>query len=114
MRSKNQIKALMKGVTEMELRVIHYFLTVAEEGTFSAAAEKLHITQPTLSRQIKGLEEELGTILFMRTGNRLELTKEGILNKKINLYFVRVTKEELLNYFRYFFRLEILKLKIKL
>ncbi len=77
MRSKNQIKALMKGVTEMELRVIHYFLTVAEEGTFSAAAEKLHITQPTLSRQIKGLEEELGTILFMRTGNRLELTKEG-------------------------------------
>ncbi len=39
---------------------------------------------------------------------------KGILNKKINLYFVRVTKEELLNYFRYFFRLEILKLKIKL
>lgn len=42
----------------MELRVLHYFLTVAQEGNFSRAAEKLHLSQPTLSRQIRDIEEE--------------------------------------------------------
>ena len=48
----------------MELRVLHYFLTVAKEQSFTKAAEQLHITQPTLSRQLAALEDELGTRLF--------------------------------------------------
>ena len=61
----------------MELRHIRYFLTVAEEGSFTKAAEKLSIAQPPLSRQIKDLEDELGTQLFFRKAKGLELTKEG-------------------------------------
>ena len=47
----------------MELRVLRYFLTVAKEQSFTKAAISLHITQPTLSRQLAALEEELGTTL---------------------------------------------------
>lgn len=50
----------------MELRVLRYFITIAEEGSVSKAAEKLMITQPTLSRQLKDLEQELGEPLFIR------------------------------------------------
>ena len=50
----------------MELRVLRYFITIAEEGSNSKAAEKLMITQPTLSRQLKDLEQELGEPLFIR------------------------------------------------
>ena len=50
----------------MELRVLRYFITIAEEGSISKAAEKLMITQPTLSRQLKDLEQELGELLFIR------------------------------------------------
>ena len=50
----------------MELRVLRYFITIAEEGSISKAAEKLMITQPTLSRQLKDLEKELGEPLFIR------------------------------------------------
>ena len=50
----------------MELRVLRYFITIAEEGSISKAAEKLTITQPTLSRQLKDLEQELGEPLFIR------------------------------------------------
>ncbi len=50
----------------MEIRILRYFWTIAEEGSVSRAAELLHITQPTLSRQLKELEEELGTELFYR------------------------------------------------
>ena len=50
----------------MELRVLRYFITIAEEGSISKAAEKLMITQPTLSRQLKELEQELGEPLFIR------------------------------------------------
>ena len=53
------------------------FVTVAEHGTVSKAAEILHITQPALSRQISALEEELGFALFLRTGRRLALTARG-------------------------------------
>ena len=49
----------------MELRVLRYFITIAEEGSISKAAEKLMITQPTLSRQLKDLEQELGEPLFI-------------------------------------------------
>ena len=50
----------------MELRVLNYFLIVAREENITRAAQALHVTQPTLSRQLKQLEEELGTILFNR------------------------------------------------
>ena len=53
----------------MELRVLRYFLAVAREENISAAADYLHLTQPTLSRQLMDLEEELGKKLFLR-GNR--------------------------------------------
>ena len=66
----------------MELRVLRYFLTVAKEQSFTKAAEQLHITQPTLSRQLAALEEELGTDLFVRSGRSITLTDEGILLKR--------------------------------
>ncbi|KAF1299464.1 transcriptional regulator [Enterococcus sp. JM4C] len=62
----------------MELRVLRYFWTVAQEKNISRAAKILHITQPTLSRQIKGLEDELGTILFNRESQELTLTEDGL------------------------------------
>lgn len=68
----------------MELRILRYFLAVAREESISAAAEYLHITQPTLSRQIMDLEDELDVKLFIR-GNRnhkMTLTEEGILLRK--------------------------------
>ncbi|MFK4566011.1 LysR family transcriptional regulator [Enterococcus sp. UD-01] len=61
----------------MELRLLRYFWTVAEEKNFSRAAQLLRITQPTLSRQIKELEEELGTPLLVRSNRELELTEAG-------------------------------------
>ena len=66
----------------MELRVLRYFLTVAKEQSFTKAAEQLHITQPTLSRQLAAFEEELGTKLFVRKGKSVTLTEEGILLKR--------------------------------
>ena len=65
----------------MELRVLHYFLTVAKEQSFTKAAEQLHITQPTLSRQLAALEDELGTRLFCR-GRNITLTDDGLLLKR--------------------------------
>ena len=62
----------------MEVRMIKYFLAVAEELNITRAAEKLHIAQPPLSRQLQSLEEELGTQLFIRGKRRLQLTEEGL------------------------------------
>ncbi|MCQ2554997.1 MAG: LysR family transcriptional regulator [Clostridia bacterium] len=66
----------------MELRVLRYFLMVSREQSFTKAAEKLHITQPTLSRQLALLEEELGKTLFIRNGHGVTLTEDGILLKR--------------------------------
>ena len=63
----------------MEIRVIEYFLTVAREGNISSAAEVLHITQPTLSRQLKNLEDEFGKLLFKRGKRNITLTEDGLL-----------------------------------
>lgn len=61
----------------MELRELRSFLVVAEEENMTRAAEKLHLTQPTLSKQIKALETELGQKLFVRQGFGIALTEEG-------------------------------------
>lgn len=66
----------------MDFRILRYFLTVAKEQSFTKAAEQLHITQPTLSRQLAALEEELGVSLFIRSGRNITLTDEGILFKR--------------------------------
>ncbi|MEC0304943.1 LysR family transcriptional regulator [Terribacillus saccharophilus] len=66
----------------MELRVLRYFLTVAREGSITKAANFLHVTQPTLSRQLKDLELDLGKKLFIRSSHSISLTNEGILLKK--------------------------------
>lgn len=66
----------------MELRVLQYFLAVAREQSISGAAEFLHLSQPTLSRQLKDLEEELGKQLFIRGNRKITLTEEGVLLRK--------------------------------
>ncbi|MDD3206673.1 MAG: LysR family transcriptional regulator [Lachnospiraceae bacterium] len=66
----------------MELRVLKYFVTIAEEGNFTKAAKELHVTQPVLSRQITSLEDELGVQLLERGKRKATLTEAGILFRK--------------------------------
>ena len=66
----------------MELRVLKYFLAIAREENFTKAAQQLHITQPTLSRQIAQLEEELGVDLFVRSNHNIILTEDGMILKR--------------------------------
>lgn len=66
----------------MELRVLHYFLAIAREENFTKAASLLHVTQPTLSRQIADLEEELGVKLFIRSNHNILLTEDGMILKR--------------------------------
>lgn len=68
--------------SSMEIRVLRYFLTVAQEGSITGAANYLHLTQPTLSRQLKDLEYELGQKLLIRTNHNVSLTPEGMILKK--------------------------------
>jgi len=84
----------------MELRVLRYFLAVAQEGSISGAAEYLHLTQPTLSRQLMDLEEELGKKLFIRGSRRVHLTEDGqFLRKRASeiVELVEKTESELLD-----------------
>ena len=74
----------------MELRHLRYFLAVAVERSFTRAAARLHVTQPTLSHQIKQLEAMVGTTLFERSTKEIELTAAGRLFKP---YCERILKE---------------------
>ena len=86
----------------MELRVLQYFLAVAREQSISAAAQSLHLSQPTLSTQLKAMEQQLGKQLLIRgsKGSRkVTLTEEGrILQKRAEeiLELVRKTENEIL------------------
>lgn len=66
----------------MELRVLQYFLAVTREQSISGAAESLHLSQPTLSRQLKDMEEELGKQLLIRGNRKVTLTEEGMILRK--------------------------------
>lgn len=66
----------------MEIRVLRYFLAIAREGSITNAANFLHVTQPTLSRQIHDLENELGQKLFTRGSHNMSLTAEGMILRK--------------------------------
>lgn len=66
----------------MELRLLKYVLMVAQEANFTRAAEKLHLSQPTLSRQLKEMENTYGKELFIRQPRQILLTEDGLLLKK--------------------------------
>lgn len=66
----------------MEIRVLKYFLAVAREQNISNAAETLHLTQPTLSRQLRDLEDKIGKALFIRGKRKITLTEDGVLFRK--------------------------------
>lgn len=82
----------------MELRVLQYFLAVTREQSISGAAEYLHLSQPTLSRQLKDMEDELGKQLMIRGNRKITLTEEGmILRKRAEeiLNLVQKTEQEI-------------------
>lgn len=82
----------------MEFRVLQYFLAVTREQSISGAAEALHLSQPTLSRQLKDMEEELGKQLMIRGSRRITLTEEGMLLRKRAeeiMELVRKTEDEI-------------------
>lgn len=85
----------------MELKQLYYFKTVVDEGTISAAARKLNLSQPPLSSQMHLLEQELGSILFERGSRKIQLTEAGRLfyeRAKTMLELAKVTIQELQDY----------------
>ena len=66
----------------MDIRLLRYFVSVAREGNITRAAESLHISQPSLSKQLKELEQELGKPLFLRGKRKITLTDDGVLLRK--------------------------------
>ena len=80
----------------MELRGLKYFLMVAREENISTAAALLHVTQPTLSRQLMQLEDELGVKLFHRSRHSIILTEEGMLLKRRAQEIVSLSDKTLL------------------
>lgn len=85
----------MRMVNFLEIRILRYFLTVAKEQSFTKAAKQLHITQPTLSRQLATFETELGITLFVRNKKTITLTDEGILLKRRALEFLELEERTL-------------------
>ena len=79
----------------MELRVLQYYLAVTREQSISGAAESLHLSQPTLSRQLKDMEEELGKQLFIRSNRRITLTEEGMILRKRCLLYTSIEIDDL-------------------
>ena len=82
----------------MDIRTMQYFLAVIREGTISAAAESLHVAQPSLSRQMKDLEVELGVMLFERGNRKITLTEEGqVLRRRAEelVRLMQLTQEEI-------------------
>lgn len=77
----------------MELRVLNYFLVVAREENITNAAEQLHITQPTLSRQMSKLEDELGVKLFQRKQHGIALTEDGLLLRRRAQEIITLTEK---------------------
>ena len=77
-----QYSYIVLEVSFVEIRVLRYFLTVVREESITKAAEMLHITQPTLSRQLSQLEEETGVRLFHRGSRKITLTNEGMLLRR--------------------------------
>lgn len=78
---------------DVELRVLNYFLMVAREENITKAAQLLHVTQPTLSRQLMQLEEELGVKLFHRGKHSVSLTEDGMLLRRRALEFVALSEK---------------------
>jgi DNA-binding transcriptional LysR family regulator len=81
----------------MDIRQLRYFLTIVEEGQITRAAKKLNIAQPPLSRQLKVLEEEFGTKLFVRNGRQLELTQAGQVLYKRGITVIHNLEETVLD-----------------
>lgn len=84
----------------MELKELQYFLAVTQEGTISGAAQALHVAQPSLSRQMRELEEHLGKTLFIRGNRKIILTEEGlILQRRANeiIQLMQKTEHEIIN-----------------
>ena len=82
----------------MDILTMQYFLAVTREGTISAAAQALHVAQPSLSRQMKELETEVGATLFVRGNRKITLTEEGMVLRKRAEEMVRLmqlTKDEI-------------------
>lgn len=77
----------------MELRVLNYFLIIAREENITKAAQLLHVTQPTLSRQLMQLEEELGVKLFHRGKHSISLTEDGMLLRRRALELVSLSEK---------------------
>ncbi|MBD2862258.1 LysR family transcriptional regulator [Paenibacillus oceani] len=73
----------------MDIRQLRYFIAIVEEGRISAAAEKLHMSQPPLSQQLKAMEEELGLQLVERSGKNFEVTEAG---KSLYKYALQLTQ----------------------
>ena len=87
----------------MDLKALHYFVTIADEGAITTAAKKLHISQPPLSRQLHLLEEELGQLLFERGPRQLRLTAAGRLLYKRACHILELSqlaKKEMSDYGR--------------